>query len=149
MKRIGLTLCQGIQCSGKSTWAKEVVSEYPELIVRVNDDDIRRMLGAYWAPSREPLVNEIKLHTIKSALEMGYDVIVDNMNLDPDEIATYQHIIDELNSKSTDVDYVLTFKKFATHLEECIKRDSEREYPIGEKVIRSTHKEYKKLYDWL
>ena len=49
-------ILQGIQGSGKTTWAKNWVKEDPEHRVRFNQDDIRNMFGVYWVPSREPLV---------------------------------------------------------------------------------------------
>lgn len=42
----------GLPASGKSTWAKQWVLEDPEHRVRINQDDIRLMLGKYWVPKR-------------------------------------------------------------------------------------------------
>ena len=39
-----LILTRGIPASGKSTWAKAWVQEDPQRRVRVNRDDLRRML---------------------------------------------------------------------------------------------------------
>lgn len=47
-----LIICRGIPASGKSTWA--------EHRVRINQDDIRLMLGKYQVPSREKLVQHIQ-----------------------------------------------------------------------------------------
>lgn len=49
MEKRKLILCRGIQASGKSTWAKAWAKEDPEHRVRFNNDDIRNMLGEYWA----------------------------------------------------------------------------------------------------
>lgn len=57
----------------------------PEHRVRFNNDDIRNMLGDYWVPNREKLVTEAKANMITFALTKGYDVVVDNMNLNPKE----------------------------------------------------------------
>ena len=43
------------------------------------------MLGDYWVPNREKLVTEAKANMITFALVKGYDVVVDNMNLNPKE----------------------------------------------------------------
>ena len=83
-KRV-LIICRGIQGSGKSTWAKQWCHEDPEHRVRFNNDDIRNMLGDYWVPNREKLVTEAKANMITFALIKGYDVVVDNMNLNPKE----------------------------------------------------------------
>lgn len=44
------------------------------------------MLGDYWVPNREKLVTEAKANMITFALIKGYDVVVDNMNLNPKEV---------------------------------------------------------------
>ena len=90
MKERKLIICRGIQGSGKSTWAKQWCHEDPEHRVRFNNDDIRNMLGDYWVPSREKLVTEAKANMITFALIKGYDVVVDNMNLNPKEDAWNQ-----------------------------------------------------------
>ena len=45
-------ILQGIQGSGKSTFAKKWVEEDPIHRVRWNNDDCRRMCGPYWIPER-------------------------------------------------------------------------------------------------
>lgn len=51
-----LIITRGLPASGKSTWAKQWVLEDPEHRVRINQDDIRLMLGKYWVPKRESLL---------------------------------------------------------------------------------------------
>ena len=41
--------------------------------------------------------------------------------------------------------YIIEYKDFFTPLEVCIERDSKRENPIGEEVIRATHEKYKHI----
>lgn len=55
-----IILCQGIQGSGKSTWAKAWVKEDSEHRVRLNYDDLRNMLGVYWVPSREHMLKAME-----------------------------------------------------------------------------------------
>lgn len=46
--------------------------------------------------------------------------------------------------------YTLQFKDFFDiSLEECVKRDSKRENPIGEKVITETYNKYKDVIEKL
>lgn len=52
------------------------------------------MLGKYWVPSREHLVSDIKKDFIVSAMEFGYDIVVDNMNFNPKEIEYYENLVD-------------------------------------------------------
>lgn len=140
-KRV-LIICRGIQGSGKSTWAKQWCHEDPEHRVRFNNDDIRNMLGDYWVPNREKLVTEAKANMITFALIKGYDVVVDNMNLNPKEDEWIRTLCANIEKdKGTHVD--IEYKDFWTPVEECIRRDAMRPNPIGEKVIRQTWRRYK------
>lgn len=76
-----IILTRGIQGSGKSTWAKKWVEEDPEHRVRWNNDDFRRMLGPYQVLERENFVSESRLEFLSKAMLFGYDIIIDNMNL--------------------------------------------------------------------
>lgn len=111
------------------------------------------MLGSYWVPSRETLVSNTKRDIALSALYAGYEIVVDNMNLNPKEIKFWEDIVnkhnnfvdDKIKTKSDQVfyKYEIEFKDFFIPLEECIRRDAMRPNPIGEKVIRETWKRYK------
>lgn len=136
-----IILCRGIQGSGKTTWAKQWVLEDPEHRVRFDNDDIRNMLGKYWVTSREHLVSDIKKDFMVSAMEFGYDIVVDNMNFNPKEIEYYENLVDSTLGYMNC--YSLEYKDFFIPLEVCIERDSKRENPIGEEVIRKTYERYK------
>lgn len=148
-----IILCRGIQGAGKTTHARQWVEEDPEHRIRINNDDIRNMLGKYWVTSREDLVSNIKRNIATDAIERGYDIIVDNMNLNPKEVKFWQDIVDSHNNYLKDPkiiqpawvqwEYELEFKDFFIPLEECIRRDANRPNPIGEKVIRDTWRKYK------
>jgi predicted kinase len=97
------------------------------------------MLGPYWIPSRERLVNKIRVFTIEEAMNNKYDVVVDNMNLS--EKAT-REIIDIANKNNYDIEY----RDFKTLLKTCIDRDSKRENPIGAQVIHDTYNRHKDFY---
>lgn len=133
-----IILCRGIQGSGKSTWAKQWVLEDPEHRVRFNNDDIRNMLGKYWVPSREYLVQDLKTTCFISAASSQYDIVIDNMNLNPREIEEWKRL-------ASSYDYELEFKDFFIPLEVCIERDSKRENPIGKEVIEATYQRYKHI----
>lgn len=102
------------------------------------------MLGKYWVTEREPLVSEIKQSVVINAMSRGYDIVIDNMNLNPKEVKFWQDIVhnNEVNPISKYL-YEIEFKDFFISLEECIRRDSMRPNPIGEKVIRETWNRYK------
>ena len=137
-----LILCQGIQGSGKSTYAKKWAAEDPEHRVRLNYDDLRNMMGTYWVPSREHMLKSMEKIFLSEALKKGYDIIIDNMNLNPKTIKGYQDLVDEWN-KAYDNKYKLERVLFDTPVEECIRRDKARPNPIGEVVIRRTWNTYR------
>ena len=138
-----LILCRGIQGSGKTTWARQWVEVDPENRVRINNDDIRNMLGKYWVISRENLVSSIKKNMAEEAINRGYNIVVDNMNLNAKEILFWKDMVKMANMDPDGYKYEIEFKDFFIPLEECIRRDAMRPNPIGEKVIRETWKRYK------
>ena len=137
-------ILRGLQGSGKSTFAKQWVNEDPEHRVRFNRDDIRNMLGKYWVPSRESLINTIQNDFLSSALYQGYDIVIDNMNLNEKCIKEIKTFVQGWNNVSDSHVYDIEIKDFFdVPLEVCIERDSKRENPIGERVIRSTYNKYR------
>jgi predicted kinase len=140
-----IILTVGIQGSGKSTFAKQWALEDPEHRARFNNDDVRNMLGKYWVPKRESVVADVRKQVLKSLMEKGYDIVVDNMNLNPKEKEFFNNIIDNWNKNESPFHYTLELKYFFTPLKECIRRDALRANPIGEKVIRETYERYKSI----
>ena len=113
------------------------------------------MFGPYLVTSREGLVSNTKRNIALDAMVKGYDIVVDNMNLNPKEAKFWQDLINTHNKYVKDeaavqpanvtekYEYVIEFKDFFIPLEECIRRDACRPNPIGEKVIRDTWRRYK------
>lgn len=156
MNKRQILILQGIQGSGKSTFARQWVDQAPEQRVRYNNDDIRNMLGPYWVPSREKLIQSIKRGFMYEAMAKGYDIVVDNMNLNPKEIQNIEFMVRDHNAhvkmvaeeyKDMVCTYEIIFKKFFTPVEECIQRDIRRPNPIGESVIRQTYEKYRSFYE--
>ena len=136
-----LIITRGLPASGKSTWAKQWVLEDPEYRVRINQDDIRLMLGKYWVPSREKLVQEIQFNAIIEALNREFDVVIDNTNLNNKVLDQFNRLI------KTFEDYEIEYKDFFdTPLSVCIERDKNRDLQVTEKVIRSFYDNYKDKY---
>lgn len=141
-----IILTRGIQASGKSTYALNWVKESPETRIRFNWDSLRNMFGEYCVPKREKscLISNITNTFLETAMTDGWNIIIDNMNLNPKYWDNIQNKIDLFNIKHTDIKYKLEFKDFfSTPIEECIRRDSMRELPIGEKVIKQTYRKYR------
>lgn len=126
---MSITLTRGIPASGKTTWAKAWVAESPERRLRVNRDDLRRMLhgtshGLTWA--QEENITTVQQAIVREAVAAGRDVVVDDMNLR----ARY---VKEWFKFSPDVE----FQDFPIDVELAIARDAEREHSVGADVIRN------------
>ena len=148
-----IILCRGIQGNGKTTWAKQWVLEDPEHRVRFNNDDIRNMLGKYWVPSREGLVKDLKDLFLWKAMSYRFDIVIDNMNLNPKELEYYERVLNDWNNANgyaptvIGPKYELEIKDFFIPLQDCIERDSKRPNPIGEEVIKATYEKYKSILE--
>lgn len=137
-----IILTQGIQGSGKTTWAKAWVAEDPEHRIRINNDDIRSMWGQPFGTSG--LYERLRIFRqlmITRAIQDNLDIVVDDMNLSTSSLKEVQEIVKNF-------DYVIEYKDFTKiPLEVCIERDSKRPNPIGEKIIRETYNKYIKKND--
>ena len=103
------------------------------------------MLGKYWVPSREHLITDIKKDFMVSAMEFGYDIIIDNMNFNPKEVEYYKDLVTSTLGYMNC--YSLEFKDFFIPLNTCIERDSKRENPIGAEIITNTYNKYKDIIE--
>ena len=141
-----IIILQGIPGSGKTTYANKWVDESPEDRVRINRDDIRRMSGKYWVPSREEYITDIEDFILSTAMSHGYDIIIDNMNLNHTVTDKIKETVDEYNA-NYNITYSLGYIFLDTPLEECISRDAARDNPIGEETIKSIYSKYKHYYN--
>lgn len=145
-----IILTRGIQGSGKSFFARNWVLEDSEHRVRFNNDDIRNMLGKYWVPSREKLVKYLYDRFLLDSMAHKYDIVIDNMNLNPKTVSEIESEVDLFNRGvrgQYEWEYEIEFKDFKTPLDVCIERDSKRENPIGAGVITATYNRYKDFYN--
>lgn len=130
-----IILVRGIQGSGKTTLAKNLV-KYDNKLVRINRDDIRAMLCTEWSYAFESVVIKMQLSMVKAALDKGYSVVIDDVsNLN-------EKTINRLKQTFPNTEIQLKDICLLTDVNECIRRDALRENPIGEKVIRETYNRY-------
>ncbi len=126
-----VTVLTGLPASGKSTYAKSLN------MLRVNLDDIRKMMGwtsqASWSKEKEAVAIETMMSAIEGAVEGGHSIVVDNTHL----TARLPGIMRRR------VGGRATFKVVSfldVSVEECIKRDAARENSVGESAIRKMAK---------
>ena len=127
----------GLPGSGKTKYAQTYCFNDPNT-VRLNKDDIRIELGNEpFSKKFEELVLTTERNRGIYALTNGYSVIVDDTNFHPKHKTYWKEVADKLN---------ITFEEvfIDVPLEECIKRDQERNNSVGEKVIRSMYNKYLK-----
>lgn len=99
------------------------------------------MLGKYWVPSREKLVQHIQEEALIEALLRGYDIVIDNTNLNEKVLDNYRVLVTAYG------DHAIEYKDFFdTPLSVCIERDKNRDLQVTEKVIRSFYNNYKDKY---
>lgn len=139
-----IIICQGIQGSGKSTWARKWAQEDPSHRVRWNNDDMRLLMGQYWVPSRESLLSKIRALFMNTTMDYGFDIVIDDMNLNPHTTEYYEVLVQAYNATHEDK-YVIEYRLFNTPLDVCIERDAKRKNPIGAKVLTDTYTKYEKL----
>ncbi len=127
---------QGLPASGKTTFAKALL-ELNDKAIRVNNDDICLMMfGAAWKkPTKEStaLLRKARHAIVKSAFESGYElVIIDNTNLTENAKGDLLTLALECGAE---LEYESSF--LSVPIEECLRRNSERENPVPEKVIHT------------
>jgi predicted kinase len=137
-----LTITRGLSGSGKTTIAREMVDSRPTgEIVRLNRDDLRAMLlpSYYRQPEYRPeqIVTRIQHGPITALLTEGVDVIVDDTNLRLRTVRELAQLAERANAEWECMDTCL-----AVPLEECIRRDTGREKPVGEDLIRRQWRKY-------
>lgn len=130
-----ITLTKGISGSGKTYWAREQVDKNNGNTININKDDLRAMLhNNHFSKGREDFVLKTQEAITQLALNEGKNVIWSDTNLNPihwERAQKYKNQTQIVWKDLTDVP-----------LELCIERDSKRENPVGEKVIRDQYKNY-------
>ena len=140
MSKQTLYITIGLPASGKSTWAKKMVYDNPDMYKRVNKDDLRAMLDvSHWSKGNEQFVLDTRDYIVREALKQGKNVIVDDTNLSVKHQERLELVVSHVN---LGVDIELVF--FDVSVEECIRRDSQRTgvAKVGSKVIQSMVKSF-------
>lgn len=88
-----------------------------------------------WIQEEEEAVTVAEEAAVRAVLKQDRDVIVDAMHLRPRYLRRWKRIAEEFNA-------YMEVVEFPTDLEECIRRDAQRENPVGEEVIRGLARKY-------
>lgn len=124
-----ILVLMGLPASGKSSFAAKFIADN-QSYRRVNKDSIRVMINfSAWTRKDENLVQSIRDAVIHEILTSGYNVVIDDTNLQQVHIDKFEQFAEYYGCE-------LVFKYFDVPLEECIARDSQRVGRVGEEVIR-------------
>lgn len=135
----------GIPASGKSTDAMKIVDAYrPPRFIRVNIDSLRIILfnnynEKKFCPVEDLFLDNMRDKAIIAGLRDGFNVISDDTNLHPARVA---HLINLVEEEFGEGVIEIKFEHFDVSLEEAIKRDRERPYSVGEKVVKKYWDEF-------
>ena len=130
-----MTITRGLPASGKTTWARRQRGA-----VRVNRDDLRRMLHGGWSGRgwAEVQVTIAQRAQIEALLKAGVNVISDDTNL-------AGRVVKELSDLAGECGATVVIKDFTdVPLETCLARDAERDGDdkVGEDAIRAMYRRY-------
>jgi predicted kinase len=140
MKKV--ILMRGLPGSGKSTYAKKLLAEQPGVYKRINRDELRMMFdNGAMTNKNEAFVKKVRDMLILEALNEGVNVIVDDTNLSEKTIAGVKALLQEYQMEKND-EIAVEVKEMEADVEECVIRDSKRETPVGEKVIKRMHRQF-------
>lgn len=137
-----IVLTVGIQGSGKTTWAKELIASEPLRWQRVNRDDLRFMLHGnnhdYSSRAHENHITDASNSLLRLALENGNDVILDNTFLDGKSRKSVHLIAQEFGNVT------VIEKVFCVPLEIALERNAMRTglSRVPEDVIKACAKRY-------
>lgn len=131
---VKLLMLKGLPASGKSTYAKELVSQG---WVRANKDDIRAELFPHYEFKNEKEVVAIEDDRIKDALRIGKNVVVDDTNFNQQERL-------EKIAKEFEVEFEVLF--IDTPVEICIRRNRKRAKSVPMEAILNMYRKYIEPY---
>lgn len=137
-----ILVLRGLPASGKTTFAKALLENEPNVWKRINRDEMREMLdSSVHSPDNERFVLTLRDWLIRSSIKAGRNVIVDDTNLAPIHLKKIRAIAQMLEVE-TGEEVTVSIEEFDTQLEECIQRDAQRQNSVGEEVIRQMYEEY-------
>jgi len=134
-----LIFLKGLPGSGKSTWAENFLfnTAAPNTYKRVNKDLLRTMLDYnIFNGKSEKFIIKTRDELILLALNNGFNVIVDDTNLNPVHEQHIRLLVKDFK------DLKFTIKFFDTNIDECIANDLKRLHSVGSKVIKDMYNKW-------
>lgn len=133
-----LYISRGLPASGKSTWAQGVFDRLFPAVMWLERDRLRdaffntrRNKSYFTCGEHERSVTQAISYMLLHAKALGYDVICSDTNLND---KTFNGLLAQARNLGMDVEVNDSFLQVP--IEECIRRDKDRAFPVGETVIR-------------
>ena len=140
MKKI--LILRGLPASGKSTYAKNLLTQNPHAWKRLNKDELRAMLdNSIHSKSNEKFIENVRDMMLVEALREGKNVVIDDTNLSDRPVDRIKQVIQQY-MKDAGETVQIEIKDIETSLEECLERDKKREKKVGESVIMRMYKQH-------
>lgn len=126
-----IILARGLPASGKSTWARGQAGNADH--VRVSRDDFRNHGFSKWVctAEEEAIITEMETASVRAALRMGHNVVIDAMHLQQRYINRWQRL-----------GYQVEIREFHAPLEVLLERNAQRERSVPEDVILKLWKKH-------
>lgn len=130
-------MLSGLPASGKSTIAKEIISQGNW--VRVNRDLLRKMLysGTKWTGKKEDLVIDSEKEIVKVSINKNYNVVIDDCNMSNGHLERWKTLANEMSCQ-------FEHRPILTDMQTCLDRDLSREEPVGRHVIEQMALQYQR-----
>jgi predicted kinase len=130
-----MIIMQGLPASGKSTRAEEIQTQMGNA-VRINKDLLRTMLHFDKFTGRnEGQTRDAARALARHFLTEGTNVIIDDTNLNPGTLQSWNDLAKELSAK-------VEIERLDTPVIECILRDNARAKNVGSTVIKNMALQY-------
>lgn len=132
-KQATLLMMRGLPLSGKSEWATRWV-QHGRNRVRVSWTDMLRLMGRDSRDARL-LAFESAVHTTVMALRSGFDVVVDEMNVNP---MTFNIFVARAQQEGASVEWHNMGRSAA----ECKRRNAQMGHPVADMEIDRLAQEF-------
>jgi predicted kinase len=137
-----LLILRGLPASGKSTFARNLLTENPHAWKRLNKDELRAMLdNSMHSNPNEKFVERVRDFMLVEALKEGKHVVIDDTNLSDRPIERITQVVQKYMKDSGDK-VNIEIKGFDTTLDECLERDEKRDKKVGRDVIIRMYKQH-------
>lgn len=129
-----LLMMKGLPCSGKTEWAYKW-AESKRNRVRISWTDIMNSIGRK-TRERRILSIEATVHLMIQSIKSGFDVVLDECNLNP---LTFNIFI----TRALFLGCQIEWHNMNKNIDECKRRNAELGHPVDDMEIERLYKEWK------